>query len=147
MSSTIKRRSGMSPTTVVLVLVLLGAVAGASRLISPPPPGPPPEVKQEPTVSRSQAEATKNEHVSAMKGQMDKQMANMKKAKAPEDPNAIVVDNSYFRTHKPGEAGLTQNDKEFAAKDKLFKEWERKHQAEPTDVKKLDPVPVGVTPK
>ncbi len=147
MSSTIRRRSGMSPTTVVLVLVLLGAVAGATRLVSPHPPGPPSEVKQDAVVSASQAEATKKEHLSMMNNQMTKQKAMMGMQKAPEDPNTIKVDNSYFITHKPGEEGLKQNDKEFEAKDKVFKEYQRRREAEQANKVMPKPVPVGTTPK
>ena len=132
MSSTIKRRKGMSPTTVVLILVLLGAVAGASRLVSPPPPGPPAEVKVDKTEQSAKAKEMMQQHMSELKGQQAMQQKYMNKSSIPtvKDPGAIDVSNDYFRTHKPGEAGLNQVDKEVKEQTAAYQEYQRKRAAE-----------------
>jgi len=129
----------MSPTTIVLILVLLGAVAGASRLVSPPPPEPP---KPAPATKINTADTQKIEkaRMDHYREEMKKQAAALKNpaaaAKPITDPNTIEINNDYFRTHKPGEAGIAQVDKDFQERTEKFhaylKQTEEANKKNPT---------------
>lgn len=151
MSSSPKRRAGMSPTTIVLVLVLLGAVAGASRLVTPPPPLPPPEVKVDPAIQAAQSKAMVDSHMKEMQFQMEQNKLHASMPAPPPDPNAVEVRNDYFISHKPGEEGLKQNDKEYKEKEAKWQEYQRTRgdiEAKAKEkLKKLAPVPIQAPTK
>lgn len=140
-----------TPTTFILIVLLIGAVMGISILVNPRPamPEAPPSPEQL-AVQQKQSEttaATEKENMMKKMQEEKRRMAESSKLASKigistpivKNPDAIDVDNKFFRDHAPGSAGQKQEAANFIEQKKQFKAYQeviKSQRAAPVEPKK-----------
>lgn len=125
-----------TPTTFILVVLLIGAVMGISILVNPRPamPEAPPSPEQV-AVQQKQSEASAaTEKENMMKKMREEKIRMAESSKLSrklgsttpvvKNPDAIDVDNKFFRDHAPGSAGQKQEAANLVELKKQFKAYQ-----------------------
>ncbi len=125
-----------TPTTFILVVLLIGAVMGISILVNPRPPMPeaPPSPEQI-ALQKKQSETTAATEKENMMKKMREEKIRMSEASKfaskigsstpiVKNPDAIDVDNKFFRDHAPGSAGQKQEAVNLIEQKKQFKAYQ-----------------------
>ena len=125
-----------TPTTLILVVLLLGAVMGISVLVNPRPamPEAPPSPEQI-AIQQKQSESTAATEKENMMKKMREEKVKMAESSklasklgsstpVVNNPDAIIVENTFFQNHAPGRAGQKQEAENLIVQKKKFKAYQ-----------------------
>lgn len=125
-----------TPTTLILVVLLLGAVMGISFLVNPRPAMPEtPATPEQVAVQQKQSAVTAASEKEHMMQKMKEEKIRMAEATkfaskignstpVVNNPDAIIVENKFFRDHAPGSAGQKQEAVNLIEQKKQFKAYQ-----------------------